>query len=990
MNLTVVGRWLTTTLVLLTVAASSAAVSSEAGAQTTVGNIRGYVRGTGGEAVGDAQVSARNVQTNQTRGTVSQPSGFYFIGGLPPGQYELTVRRVGMAQQTLPVRLLIGQTLDLNFQLGEAPVVLAGVETIAEQGVETRTSEIATNVDERQIDQLPTSDRNLMALATLSPGVTLQGERLGDTRKTFSVGAQGAEQVNLFVDGASYKNDILKGGVAGQDASRGNPFPLGAVQEFRVLTQNYKAEYQKASSGIITATTKSGGTTWEGSAFYTFLDKGLVALTEFQRRTRAADPNFEEPEFERQQFGFGVGGPIAERLRFFGSYERNNQDRSQRVTIIPPTPGTFPALDSIDFLGRNGEFASPFHADLGFAKLSFDHTARSTFELSYNHRREDDIRDFGNLTSYEIAQRVDNTVNTGILKHTFAPGYWLNEATVSFQRYKFNPEPNQLGTANRFYGFGCCAEIGSNRSLQDFTQKRVSIRNDLSYSGFRVGGEHVIKGGANVDFLNYDVIKRNSEIPRFTYEPWFHNFEFPHRVEFQTGDPNFSDNNTQIGAYLQDDWSPTSRLTLNLGIRWDYESKMMNYDYETPSAVRDSISKYRDSLFIPLDEGRYFTDGDDRDRFLTAFQPRVGISYALDRDGRTTLFGGWGIFIDRTLYDQTLEERFALQHPSYTIFFSPPGDPPVPGLVPWDIRYLEEGKPALDQLIASQQANTPEAKLLPNDLRPPMSQQFSAGIRQLLGNFAIEAAYTGVRSENVFTFYWANQNFICPERAFSVPGCFQARRVPGFSVVLFADDAGKTWYDALQLKVDRRFQPGNILGWGGGLAYTLAKRQTQGFNDDFSFPNPVDYPKQVRNDERHRVVLHWLTESPLAWGIQFSGVITLGSGIPYDIGDRFANNFEPGGGKPEKHSFIIPNAWAYRIVDLRLRKDFVNYRGANMGVAVDLFNAFNYTNYGSFTGDPNSPNFGKATNVISDPRRLQIGVQFDFAARTPATDTREP
>ena len=303
-----------------------------------------------------------------------------------------------------------------------------------------------------------------------------------------------------------------------------------------------------------------------------------------------------------------------------------------------------------------------------------------------------------------------------------------------------------------------------------------------------------------------------------------------------------------------------------------------------------------------------------------------------------------------------------------------PGGPTVPGQIEWENRFLVEGKAALDDLIASQRANTPEAKLLPNDLRPPMSQQFSLGIRQLIGNFAVEAAYTGVRSKNVFTFYWGNSNFTCAERTFA---CFHQRNIPGYSVVLFATDDGKTWYDALQLKVDRRFRAGNVVGWGGGLAYTLAKRQTQGFNDDFSFPNPVDYPKQVRNDERHRVVMHWITESRFAWGIQFSGIITLGSGARYDFGGRHDNNFQPGAGRPEQHSFIIPNAWAYRNVDLRLRKDFLNYQGGSMGVTVDLFNAFNYQNYGCYGGVP-----GAAPGcVISDPRRLQIGAQFDYGRR---------
>ncbi len=975
MRFTVVGRWLAAVLAVLALACITV---PSVEAQTTVGSIRGYITNGAGAPIGDVQVAARHLETNRVRGTISQASGFYFLGGLEPGRYELTVRRIGLAEQTRNVQLLIGQTLDLNFRMTEAATTLAGVDVIAQQGVETRTSEVATNVTTEQIDELPKSDRNFLNLAALAPGVTVQNDQLNAIRRTISAGAQGPEQINVFIDGASYKNDILKGGVAGQDASRGNPFPLNAVQEFRVLTQNYKAEYQKASSAIITAKTKSGGSVWEGSAFYNTLLNRWVALDTFQRRDRANNPNFQKPEFKREQFGFSAGGPITERLRFFGSYERNDQDRAARVSITPPSG--FPALDTVDFASRNGEFASPFKADLGFAKLSFDHTPTSLFELSYNHRHESDIRNFGGNTSYEAATSFKNDVNTAILKHTLSRNFWLNEATVSFQRYRYNPKPLFDEPINRFYGFGCCAEIGANISTQDFTQKRLALRNDVTYSGARFAGEHVLKAGASLDFLNYDVIKRNSETPRFVYESWWFGFAFPQRVEFQLGDPNFSDKNTQIGLFLQDDWSPSRRLTINLGLRWDYESAMINTDYATPRSIVDSLTKYSDSLFVTLDPDRYFTDGSQRSPFYGAFQPRLGISYALDDAGRTTLFGGWGIFYDRTVYDFTLEERFAIQHPSYRIEFSDPNGPAEPGKVMWDNAYLQ-GLSTLLPLLSNAQTNRPEVKLLPNDLKPPSSQQFSAGIRQLFGTFAVEAAYTGVRSDNVPTFYWANQNFTCPARTWS---CFQSHQVPGFGNILYADDRGKTWYDALQVKVDRRYQPGDILGWGGGLAYTLAKRETQGFNDDFSFPTAADYPKRARNDERHRVVMNWVVDSKYAWGISFSGLITLGSGAPYSLGGQFDGNFEPTGGKPEKHSFIIPNAWAYRLVDLRLRKDFFNYRGSALAVTFDVFNALNYQNLGCFnnTPDRNDVNFGAATCVVSDPRRFQLGFTYDLGRRT--------
>jgi hypothetical protein len=758
--------------------------------------------------------------------------------------------------------------------------------------------------------------------------------------------------------------------VAGQDASRGNPFALNAVQEFRVITQNYKAEYQKASSAIITATTKSGSNTWTGNAFFAYQSKSLVGLDTFQVVAKEANPDtFEKPDYRRELLGVSAGGPVVRnKLFFFGSYEGNFQERTNRVGILPPSG--FPAIDTINFSQYNGDFDSPFRSHLFFGKLSYAMSPNSSMELSLNTRAEHDIRDFGGLTAFDAATRFNNAVTTGLLKHSWFKGVWLNEAMLSYQRYHYNPVATNPGTVNRFYGFGCCVQIGGNISNQDFTQKRLSLRDDLTYTGLQAGGSHVVKGGINVDFSKYDVIKQNAENPRFVYESWFHNFEFPQRVELQSGDPRLNTKNTQLGLYLQDDWSPSERLTLYLGARWDFESGAINKDYVTPSDVVDSLTKYEDRLFLPLDPERYFTDGTQRSAYMGAIQPRVGFSYGLSRDNRTTLFGSVGIFYDRTLFDLATEEKFALQHPGYRVEFYPAGGPAEPGKAEWNNNYLS-GRDAVLPLIANQAFNTREIKLLPNDLEPPKSTQFSAGIRRLLGDVSVELAYNGVRSNNGFTFYWANENFVCPQRSFGVPNCFVHNTIPGFANVLFADNTGKTWYDAATLKVDRGYRQGEKFGWGGGIAYTLAKRQTQGFNDDFSFANAVDYPKQVRNDERHRVVANWIIGMPAVLDLQFSGVATIASGNNLDAGDRFGgtgNPLVPGG-------FDTPT---YKMLDLRLRKDFTFGR-SRFGLTVDGFNVFNTQNLGCYNvGNVNDANFGKASCTISDPRRVQFGLEVGF------------
>src|SRR5438445_6368145 len=241
-----------------------------------------------------------------------------------------------------------------------------------------KTSEVATNITQQQIQQLPSNSRNFLDLAALAPGITVTEDRInsGAGFRTFSAGTQGANNVNLFVDGASLKNDLTGGGVAGQDASRGNPFPRNAIQEYRVVTQNFKAEYQKASSAIITATTRSGGNTWTGNAFVGYQNKGLLALDTFQVRdkhiadsiaTKTGKPStFTVPDYTRTLVGLSAGGPlIRDRLFFFGSYEGNYQNRANQVSI-GPLPTGFAALDSVNLSRFSGHITSPFRETLLF------------------------------------------------------------------------------------------------------------------------------------------------------------------------------------------------------------------------------------------------------------------------------------------------------------------------------------------------------------------------------------------------------------------------------------------------------------------------------------------------------------------------------------------------------------------------------------------------------------------------------------------------
>src|SRR5207302_4869640 len=206
----------------------------------------------------------------------SNSDGSYTLQGLTPGEYQIVVAASGYEPRNETITVLVGQNLEMNLRLTATAVLSESITVVGQQAVETKTSEVATNVTTQQIESLPQDDRNFLNFAALAPGIRLSTD---PTRKVFAGDAQDPERTNIFIDGVSTKNDVLQGGTSGQDSSRGNPFPQSAVQEFRVITQNYSAQYDHASSAIITAVTKSGGNQFNGQAFGYYQPKRWVAAT---------------------------------------------------------------------------------------------------------------------------------------------------------------------------------------------------------------------------------------------------------------------------------------------------------------------------------------------------------------------------------------------------------------------------------------------------------------------------------------------------------------------------------------------------------------------------------------------------------------------------------------------------------------------------------------------------------------------------------------
>ena len=926
-------------------------------AQSSTGTLRGNVTDETGGTLPGATVEAKNDDSGFSRSATTGGNGFFNIS-VQPGPYTVTATLPSFRTETRHVRVLLGETQGLDFRMVlEARATQAVTVTAEAPVIETKSNEIATNVTEEQIKNLPQGSRNFLNFAALAPGV-----RISDSQENRQVTAAGAEgyNTNVFIDGSSYKNDVLLGGVVGQDSSKGNPFPQNAVQEFRVMTQNFKAEYEKAGTAVITAVTKSGTNLYSGDIFAYYQNRNLVARSPFlgpRRTCNAAGvcTGTDDPDYTRWQGGADLGGPIInDKVHFFASYEINDQKRAN--TVIrggqPLPPALAARLDTY-----TGTFASPFREHLAFGKVSWQADATDLIDVSGFYRRESDIKDYGGQTSFQSANNIKQNIWNAQAKYTRSGSSYLSETTAGYQSYQWNPTPTNGNVARENY-FGALL-IGGGNNNQNFIQKRFTVREDFSFLGFHMGGDHVLKAGVVANFSKYDVHKFQEVPPTFNFRS-DEQFAFPFEAHYGVGNPDLSASNNEYGVYVQDDWTPTSRLTVNIGLRWDYETDMLNNNYVTPAAVRQNLQGIVPDYF--------FTDGSQRPAYKNMWQPRFGVSYDVTGKGTTVVFAGYGRYFDRDVYNFVLDERFRLQYQTRTFRFSSNGLPRdgQPTIV-WNPAYLSQA--GLDQLIANGTAPNPEVFLINNNTKPPRTDQYSVGIRQAFGPIATSVSYAAMRGTNGFTYEFGTRR---PDGTC----CFS---VANYSNILISEASKRFWYDAVYVTIDKPFTVASR--WGFGIAYTYGKSDQTGndlFSLDFPHANAPRHP--TPNDERHRIVFSGIVGLP--WDVRASSLITLGSGLPYTIADA-SLGFGPNEFRLRLNEGRQKGTFPYQSWDLRLQKDFPIGARARIGLVAEGFNLTNHNNYGCFEGFISklpevNPNFGKPNCLVTDGRRAQFGVNVGF------------
>lgn len=937
--------------------------------------VRGHVEG----GSPGAAVTLTDADTGQRSTVQLDSNGDFYAAGLRPGRYHVEVTGATAQDVTVPV----GETVTLDFGGGAGEIVVVG-----RRPVETRTATVGTNITPFQMENLPQNDRNFLNFAALAPGVTVSPN---PEQRRVQAGALASDNVNVFIDGESYKNQTGHGGIAGQAFSPGNPFPQSAVQEFRVETQNFGAQYEQAASAIINAVTRTGSEELHGGAFFQYVPTEWRGSPHFQRSAPHGN-------YERSQYGFDVGGSLSENLRFFFAYEGSRQTNPSRtINYRLPSEFSSPVTPTSQYLAlrtaENGIVPAEFQQDLYFGKLTWFATDADTVDLSVYARREDDQRDFGEREGPSHGRQIGSDFDQYLLRWQHRGDGWLNTLSLAFQDTstgtpRLSNSPETVITAptnapNFNFGGETIAAFGGHFFEQENGQEVLTLRDNVTFER----DNHVINAGVKVALNDYH-----------RFEHWFTNGTYRYSAANWTGaatdvpwgaqisrapESESTDDNTQIGIYIQDDWTLDDHWTLNLGLRWDYESNMFNNDYVTPANIAAALRSYAGWAAAGINPEDYISNGDERDAFMGAIQPRIGVSYDVNGDRSLVLFGGAGRYYDRNVYlSAAIEEQINNFRSDVPISFT---DPTAPCFFPWSSTYNDP-----NVLRGAANANCASIGgsvwLLNDETKVPYTDAFDIGVRGSWGDIQYSATLVHNASHNIFMYVRGNR---LPDGTytplgdawvvdnFPTTGPYAGGILPGFSGKLnIGQNEGEAEYNALYLVLNRPFTDES--GYGYTAALTLSDATTNigtelGADEFFAGPRvDVFGEENVQGLEKWRFVASGIVELP--WEVMLSGTLTLSSGPAYGRVTGFGANPMPNvccqanlGGAQWPEDDI-----GYQNVDMRVARTFRLWNGHEITPELGIFNVFDSVNrvYSAWGGREN--------NTTGNARTYQVGLRYEF------------
>ena len=1048
-----------------------------ASAQDPTGSVEGAITDSSAAAIRSARVVAVNLETGFTKETESGPDGFYRLFLLPVGRYRMTVSAPQFANHVREsVDVNVGQAARVNVQLQLSSVT----ETVKVEGdaplVEASSNALGRVITGRELVDLPLNGRNFTQLgllqtgvAPLTAGVAAAGGSLRQGQ-AYAVNGMRPEQNMYLVDGAQNVNRM--------DGGYALKLPVDAIAEFRIFSQSAPAEYGGTAGATTSVVTRSGSNQFHGTVYDFVRNDSFDARNFFSEKV--------EP-LEQNEFGGAIGGPITrDRFLFFGYYEglRNKQGLTTSATVpsVQERQGDFSALGqpllnlaaggvpfpgnqipeaSINPVARNVVNLYPVaggRVDLNlssndqlFARYSFSGghnlnpvSVRGTDAPGFPTRDDLGTHAVTASSTHIFSPSLTNSLRGTFLRHEFLFDQRLNRTPPSALGFGYSSS-SDVGQGPPFFNVSGYSPIGGAiTGPRNTTQHTFEIQDSVAWTNQR----HLLKAGAEFRNIGIDMVQAIAPNAFFVFAGTFPtnnavaNLLLGAPVTFYQGLGDFTRDVRVwgLGAFAQDEWRVTSRLTFNYGLRYERINPFTEIHDRLNGFVPHVQSRVRPDaplgLVFPGDPGigRGIADS------VNAFMPRVGAVWDPTGEGVWAVRASYGLFYDQFQNGAGAASQVAVSATPWAQFvqFSGAG-------LNFQNPYQGRPSPGPETFVRPSTvfALDPEA-------RPPVAENWNLSIqRSLFDKYLVELRYVGASARDLPRNVEANPAVFAPgataqnaDRRRIYADCPADGSACALSTIAMLRSVARSSYHAGQASVSRRFSDAVAFNASYWFSKSLdhlsamnlsgaAAKPLAGEND--LAQNPFDLDAEWGPslfDARHRFVASasWavprLTRAPAAvrsalGGWQVNVIAARNSGTPFTVSDS-ANvalqaNSPPISGFPASRPNLVgdPNAgphtvdaWisrsaferlnvqtqagqfgnagrniargpGYSTVDLALVRDFGLWGATRFQFRAEAFNLTNHVNFGLPVADLNSPNFGRILSAGS-PRLLQFAAKLIF------------
>jgi outer membrane receptor protein involved in Fe transport len=887
-------------------------------------SLSGRVTDASGAAVPAAAVTIKNSATSATQTVTTDEQGRYAVPDLPIGPYDITASKTGFQNALRSgLALTVGSAPVIDFQLkvGQATETV-NVSAEAAQ-VQTTTSAVSSLVNQTQMRELPLNGRDFEQLILLAPGVSTYpsggSSALTSVANAYSISGTRPEGYANTLDGEDVLNWWQRN--AGANVT-GTSLGIDSIAEFQTLTSTYGAQYG-GNGGAINAVSKSGTNAFHGSVYEFFRNSDLDARSFFDGPSVAP--------FHRNQFGASLGGPIKKnKVFFFVNYEGIQQvldttnpvfvpsaavhqgiSQGTQYTVNPasaamlalyPLPTTATSNPDVGMLSLISTQTSP--ENFGLARLDWNISDKDSFFARYQ-------ADFGTRTTvgglnalndWPVYDLTHNQFLTVGERHIFSPNL-ISQFTASYSRpLTSEDQPTehaalQLFTPAREDVYvalpnGVAALGASFINPFQYLQNKFSETENMDW----VHGSHDIKFGLG--------FKREQLNPyAYTYWGGFYLFlsnpSFFEGNPFEfTGAPNGGTYATRdfrtisLNPYIQDDWKVNSRLTVNLGFRYEWESNPV----ETHNALFNVVGPPFGNNFEHVPNA-YTSNPSNHN-----FDPRVGLAWDVFGDHKTSVRAGFGIFHD-VFQTYTFSSAYTSNPPYLTenqfFGFNPDPNFPTP--------FVGGGNPVLSQTNGTYYGIH----------TTPYTIEYNVNIqRELVKNTLLTVGYTGTRGVHLLAFH----DFNAPTPTINAEGQMQFATVvngvatqnprpnPNFGALDMTDTSSYSSYNAMLVSLEHKLSSNLVMQFSYTYSHCIDSAYTYGglgFNNASSaITNPYDWANDRGNcsfDLRHVIsanVVYLLPFHGNRWkeGWQITGIQAWHTGVPFSLseGDQadLQNNFD--------------------------------------------------------------------------------------------------